>query len=94
MIICYCFPHDCLLESQAKENNNTPENSRQLHEQATKWKKARIHEFNEIRQLPTSSGKKGRELLLINQLQDTINGRQHPSLYSHRVHEEKKIKKL
>ena len=58
---------------QATENSNTLENSRQLHEQANKKKKARTHKFNEVQQLPMSSGQKGREILLINQLQYTIN---------------------
>ena len=34
--------------------------------------------FNEVRQLRTSSGQKGREILLINQLQDTIHGENTP----------------
>jgi len=49
---------------QATENNNTPENSRQLREQANKEKKSRTHKFNEIRQLSMSLGQKGREILL------------------------------
>ena len=56
---------------QAIENNSTPVNSRQLHKQANKEKKVRTHGFNEVWQLPTSSGQKGKEILLINQLKDT-----------------------
>jgi len=46
------------------EISATPKNNHQLHEQENKRKKATTHEFNEIRQLLTSSGKKGREILL------------------------------
>ena len=51
-----------------------------MHEQANKKKKARTHKFNEVQQLPMSSGQKGREILLINQLQDT-NTRDNTPLY-------------
>ena len=33
-----------------------------------------------------------REISLVNQLQNTINGEQYPSLYSHKIHKNKKIK--
>jgi len=40
----------------------------------TERKKARKHRFNEVRQLPTSSGQKRREILLINQFRLQILG--------------------
>ena len=49
-----------LVGIQAIERNITTENSRILHEQASKGKKANTHKFNEVRQLTTSSGKKER----------------------------------
>jgi len=45
----------------------------------TEKKKTRTNEFNEVRQLPTPLGQKGRDII-INQLQDTIN-RGNTSLY-------------
>ena len=52
----------------------TPETSRQLHDQTNKRKKTRTYKFNEVRQLLISLGQKGREILLINQLQNAIVG--------------------
>ena len=51
----------------------------------------RTQKFNEVQQLPTSSGQKGREILLIDQLHDTIHGA--ILLYSQRIPEEKETNK-
>ena len=51
-----------LLESQ-QQRTATPENSHQSHEQENKRKKVRTHEFNEVRQLLTSAGQKGKGFL-------------------------------
>ena len=50
----------------------TPEIYHQLHEQTKKAKKERTQRFNKIRQLLTPSGQKEREILVINQLHNTI----------------------
>jgi len=53
----------------------------------------RKHRFNKVRQLPTSWGQKGREILLISQFRLRSMGTI-PFLYMQRAHEEKETNGL
>ena len=69
-----------------------PENS-QIRKNKTNEKEREKHRFNQVRQLPTSLGRKEKELLLINQFRLQVRV-QHPQYISRESTKKKKSKTL